>query len=118
MSKPLFYFGLTPQVAFFPESEDGHTAVKMRVAEGGDYLLDIGYHPTGTLDVRKVSANGHSMGTLVMARSRNTDDEELAYSNMVLVKLLKGENRIEFDQIRLPKAFTTCEPVHVRVIKF
>lgn len=118
MSKPLLYFGLTPQVAFFPESEDGHTAVKMRVAEGGDYLLDIGYHPTGTLDVRKVSANGHSMGTLVMARSRNTDDEELAYSNMVLVKLLKGENRIEFDQIRLPKAFTTCEPVHVRVIKF
>ena len=118
MSKPLLYFGLTPQVAFFPETSDGHTAINMRVAEGGDYLLDIGYHPTGSLDVRRVSANGHSMGTLVMARSRNTKEDELAYSNMVNVKLLKGENRIEFDQIRLPKSFTTCKPVHVRLIRF
>ena len=117
MSKPLLYFGLTPQVAFFPKSSDGHTAINMRVAEGGDYLLDIGYHPTGTLDVRRVSANGHPMGTLVMARSNNMGIDELAYSNMVTVKLLKGENRIEFDQIRLPKSFTYCEPVHVRLIQ-
>ena len=41
----------------------------------------------------------------------------IAHSNMVLVKLLKGENAITFRQIRLPKAFTPCEPVHLRVIK-
>ncbi|MBQ9555977.1 MAG: hypothetical protein IJV05_07115 [Muribaculaceae bacterium] len=116
MSRPLFHFGLTPQIAFFPDSPDGHTVITVSVAAGGDYLLDVGYHPTGTLDVRRVGANGHPMGTLVMASAQNADDDGLAYSNMVNIKLLKGENHIEFDQIRLPKAFTPCEPVHVRVI--
>ena len=119
MSKPLYYFGLTPQVAFFPgNDDDGHVAIPMNVAESGEYLLDIGYRPTGTLDVRRVSANGHPMGTLVMARSNREDAGDMAYSNMVKVLLLKGENSIEIDQIRLPKAFTPCEPVHVRLIKF
>jgi hypothetical protein len=119
MSKPLYYFGLTPQVAFFPGNVDnGHVAIPMNVAESGEYLLDIGYRPTGTLDVRRVSANGHPMGTLVMASSNSGDAGDMAYSNMVKVLLLKGENSIEIDQIRLPKAFTPCEPVHVRLIKF
>jgi len=117
MSRPLFHFGLTPQIAFFPDSPDGHTVITVSVAEGGDYLLDIGYRPTGTLDVRRVSANTHPMGTLVMARGNVLDVNGLAYSNMANVKLLKGENIIEIDQIRLPKTFTTCEPVHVRIIK-
>ena len=117
MSKPLLHFGLTPQVAFFPESIDGHATISVSVAQGGDYLLDVGYRPTGTLDVRRVTANTHPMGTLVMARTGNQGDAELVYSNLVTVKLLKGENTIGFDQIRLPKSFTPCEPAHVRIIR-
>ncbi len=118
MSKPMLHFGLTPQIAFFPDSPDGHSVIKVSVATGGDYMIDVGYRPTGTLDVRRVSANSHPMGTLVMAKNNNTESNELAYSNMVPVKLLKGANQIEIDQLRLPKTFTPCEPVHVRVIKF
>ena len=117
MSKPLLKFGLTPQIAFFPDSPDGHAVINVSVAVGGDYLIDVGYRPTGSLDVRRVSANSHPMGTLVMAKSNGADQEELVYSNIVAVKLLKGENHIEIDQLRLPKAFTPCEPVHVRVIR-
>lgn len=118
MSRPLMRFGLTPQVAFFPDDgADGHTTLTVSVAQGGDYLLDVGYQPTGTLDVRSVSANTHRMGTLVMARTRGQDLDTLCYSNMVAVKLLRGDNIIQFDQIRLPKAFTPCLPVHVRIIK-
>lgn len=117
MSKPLFYFGLTPQVAFFPDGTDGHATIMVSVAQGGDYLLDIGYRPTGTLDVRRVTANEHPMGTLVMTSAGAPDDGSLVYSNMITAKLLKGDNRIEIDQLRLPKAFTPCEPVHVRIIK-
>lgn len=116
MSRPLFHFGLTPQIAFFPETTDGHASIKVSVAWGGDYLLDVGYNPTGTLDVRRVSANNHPMGTLVMANVSNLDSNGLAYSNMVHVKLLKGDNIIQVDQIRLPKSFTPCEPVHLRII--
>ena len=116
MSKPLFRFGLTPQMAFFPPNTGDSIAITVWVAHGGDYLLDVGYHPTGTLDVRRVSANDHPMGTLVMAKGNVLSENELAYSNMVLVKLLKGENQIQFDQIRLPKSFTPCEPAHVRII--
>ena len=90
----------------------------MRVAEGGDYLLDIGDHPTGTLDVRRVSANSHPMGTLVMASGNMTDESGLAYSNMMRVKLLKGDNSIVIKQLRLPKAFTPCQPVHLRIISY
>ena len=93
MSKPLLHFGLTPQVAFFPESSDGHAEITVSVAEGGEYLLDMGYLPTGTLDVRRVSANSHPMGTLVMASAGLMDENDLAYSNMVAVKLLKGGAR-------------------------
>lgn len=117
MSRPLFHFGLTPQVAFFPDAPDGHAIVTVSVATGGDYLLDVGYHPTGTLDVRRVSANTHPMGTLVMASAGSVTQDSLVYSNMVNVKLLKGQNSIEFDQVKLPKSFTPCEPVHVRIIK-
>ena len=118
ISKPLFYFGLTPQVAFFPENTGSDsTSITVSVAEGGDYLLDVGYHATGTLDVRRVSANSHPMGTIVMASTVSTQDD-LSYSNMLHIKLLKGKNIIRFDQIRLPKSFTTCEPIHMRLIKY
>lgn len=118
MSKPLFNFGLTPQIAFFPHTIGlDHASVMVSVDRGGDYLIDIGYRPTGTLDVRRVSVNSHPMGTLVMASGNQLDVNGLAYSNMVAVKLLKGENSIAFDQIRLPKSFTTCEPIHIRIIK-
>ena len=115
---PLLHLGLTPQVAFFPETVDGKTVINVSVAEGGDYLIDVGYHPTGSLDVRRLSVNNHPMGTLVMASNINLDHNGLAYSNMVRAKLLKGNNTIEFKQIRLPKSFTPCEPVHVRVVKY
>ena len=120
MSRPLLRYGLTPQVAFYPQTSSSDSAiVVVNVARGGDYLLDIGYRPTGTLDVRRVSVNSHPMGTIVMASGASTDSYDgLAYSNMVSVKMLKGENIIRFDQIRLPKSFTTCEPVHVRIISF
>lgn len=120
MSRPLLRYGLTPQVAFYPQTSSNDSAiVVVNVARGGDYLLDIGYRPTGTLDVRRVSVNSHPMGTVVMASGASTDSQDgLAYSNMVSVKMLKGENIIRFDQIRLPKSFTTCEPVHVRIISF
>ena len=117
MSRPYLDFSLTPQIAFFPDSVGGHTTITVSVAQGGDYLLDVGYHPTGTLDVREVSVNGHPMGTLVMTSVNKLEMNGLAYSNMVTVELLKGENAISFRQIRLPKAFTPCEPFHVRVIK-
>ncbi len=117
MSKPLIRFGLTPQIVFFPDSPDGSATVTVNVASGGDYLLDIGYRPTGTLDVRRVSANTHPMGTLVMAQGNMLDANGLAYSNMVHMKLLKGKNTIEFSQIRLPKSFTPCTPVDIRIIK-
>ncbi len=118
ISKPLLYFGLTPQVAFFPENTGSDsTSITVSVAEGGDYLLDVGYHATGTLDVRRVSANSHPMGTIVMASTVSTQDD-LSYSNMLHIKLLKGKNIIRFDQIRLPKSFTTCEPIHMRLIKY
>ena len=116
MSRPLLHFGLTPQMAFFPNTDSDSTFITVTVARGGDYLVDVGYRPTGTLDVRRVSVNGHPMGTLVMASGATTGKDDLAYSNMVAVKLMKGENVIRFDQIRLPKAFTRCEPAHVRVI--
>ena len=117
MSRPYLDFNLTPQTAFFPDSAGGHTTITVSVAQGGDYLLDLGYHPTGTLDVREVSVNTHPMGTLVMTSVNELEINGLAYSNMVNVKLLKGENSIAFRQIKLPKAFTPCEPFHVRVIK-
>ncbi len=118
MSKPLFSYHLTPQIAFFPTVEGDSAVIHVSVARGGDYLLDIGYRPTGTLDVRRVSANTHPMGTLVMASGNMADDNGLAYSNMIRVKLLKGDNVITIRQLRLPKSFTPCEPVHVRVISF
>ena len=117
MSKPLFHFGLTPQIVYFPEGSDSLTTVTVSVAQGGDYLLDVGYHPTGTLDVRRVSANSHPMGTLVMAQGIILDTNGLTYSNMIHVKLLKGKNTLEFTQIRLPKSFTPCDPVDIRIIK-
>lgn len=118
MSKPLLYFHLTPQIAFFPKAEGDTTVLNVSVAQGGDYLIDIGYRPTGTLDVRKVSANNHPMGTLVMASGNLTVADGLAYSNMLKVKLLKGDNVITVSQLRLPKSFTPCEPVHMRVIRY
>ena len=117
MSKPHLDFHLTPQTAFLPDSVSGRTSITITVAQGGDYLLDVGYHPTGTLDVREVAVNTHPMGTLVMTSAGELDINGLAYSNMVNVKLLKGENVITFKQIRLPKAFTPCQPYHVRIIK-
>ena len=117
MSRPYLRFGLTPQVAFLPDSVGGHTTIKVSVAEGGDYLLDVGYHPTGSLDVREVSVNTHLMGTLVMNGTNEREINGLAYSNMVPVQLLKGSNAITFSQIRLPKSFTPCQPYHVRIIK-
>lgn len=117
MSKPMLHFGLTPQMAFFPKTEGDSLVMKISVAEGGDYFIDIGYNPTGSLDVRRVTVNGHPMGTLVMASGVTTETNGLPYSNMAMVKLLKGENVIRFDQIRLPKSFTPCEPVHLRVIR-
>ena len=119
MSKPLLYFHLTPQIAFFPHIAEGDTAViNVSVAQGGDYLIDIGYRPTGTLDVRKVSANSHPMGTVVMASGNQSVTDGLAYSNMLRVKLLKGNNVITVSQLSLPKSFTPCEPVHLRVIRY
>lgn len=119
MSKPLFRYHLTPQVAFFPKVLEGDSAVmKVSVAEGGDYLLDVGYRPTGTLDVRQVAANSHPMGTLVMSSGNLPDADGLTYSNMVRVKLLKGENRITVTQLKLPRSFTPCDPVHLRIISF
>ena len=118
MSKPLINFHLTPQIAFFPTTEEDSVTIHVSVARGGDYLLDVGYRPTGTLDVRHVSANSHPMGTLVMANGKQSDGSELSYSNMVHVKLLKGDNAITIKQLRLPKSFTPCTPVHVRVISF
>ena len=117
ISRPYLDFNLTPQIAFFPDSIDGHTTIIVSVAQGGDYLLDVGYHPTGTLDVREVSVNTHPMGTIVMTSVNELEINGLAYSNMITVNLLKGENSIAFRQIRLPKAFTPCEPFHVRIIK-
>ena len=118
MSKPLLRFYLTPQVAFFPKTEADTAVINVSVAKGGDYLLDIGYRPTGTLDVRKVAANGHPMGTLVMASANMLEEDGLAYSNMVRMILLKGNNVITISQLRLPKSFTPCEPVHVRIISY
>ena len=117
MSRPYLDFHLTPQTAFLPDSVGGHTTINVAVAQGGDYLLDVGFFPTGTLDVREVTVNSHPMGTLVMTSAGETDINGLAYSNMVNVKLLKGENLITFTQIRLPKAFTPCRLHHVRIIK-
>lgn len=119
MSRPLSKYHLTPQVVFIPNKvEEDTVTVNISVARGGDYLLDIGYRPTGTLDVRRISANGHPMGTLVMGGTNKPGSDGLAYSNMVRVKLLKGENRLTVVQLRLPKAFTPCEPVFLRVISF
>lgn len=118
MSRPLLHFGLTPQMAFFPPKANEMDSVLMTVtvARGGDYLIDVGYHPTGTLDVRRLTVNAHPMGTFVMASGVMANEGGLAYSNMVPVKLLKGENLIRIDQIRLPKTFTPCTPAHLRVI--
>ena len=116
MSRPLLRFGLTPQMAFLPKAVGDSTVITVKVASGGDYLIDVGYRPTGTLDVRRVTVNTHPMGTIVMASGAGLSEGEIAYSNMVNVKLLKGVNTIRIDQIRLPKAFTPCEPVHLRVI--
>ena len=116
MSKPMLYYHLTPQIAFFPSVEGDTVTINVSVAHGGDYLIDIGYRPTGTLDVRKLSINSHPMGTLVMASSNLPGSDGLAYSNMARVKLLKGDNVITVSQLMLPKSFTRCEPVHLRVI--
>jgi len=118
ISRPLLQLALTPQMAVFADSTDNHgrTSMKVSVAVGGDYLLDVGYEPTGSLDVREVLVNTHSMGTVVMARD-NVAREGVCYSNMVVVKLLKGDNLIEFEQVLLPKSFTPCRPRHVRIIK-
>ena len=58
------------------------------------------------------------MGTLVMASGKDSDVSKLTYSNMVRVKLLKGNNAITIKQLRLPKSFTPCTPVHVRINSF
>jgi len=116
MSRPHHDFTPTPQTAFLPDSASGQSSVIVSVAHGGDYLLDVGYHPTGTLDVREVMANGHPMGTLVMTSINGLNDNGLAYSNMVGIKLLKGRNVITIKQIRLPKSFTPCKPFHLRII--
>lgn len=118
MSKPLPIYHPTPQIAFFPTTESDTVVLNVSVAQGGDYLLDIGYRPTGSLDVRKVAVNGHPMSTLVMASGNLSLTNGLAYSNMAKIKLLKGENVITVTQLKLPKSFTPCEPVHLRVISF
>lgn len=115
MSRPHVASGLTPQVAFL-STDSAHTALTVNVAEGGDYLLDMGYYPTGSLDVRQASANGHLMGTIVMAAG-NAPRDSIVYCNMVNMKLLKGQNTITIQQIRLPKSFTACKPVFVRIFK-
>jgi len=119
VSRPLPALSLTPQMAVFADSVGGHTSMTVSVAQGGDYLLDVGYSPTGSLDVRQVTVNTHHMGTVVMARDdvSHAQGSGLCYSNMVVVKLLRGDNRIEFEQVRLPKSFTPCQPQHVRIIK-
>ena len=114
MSRPHVASGLTPQVAFL-NADSTVTTLTVNVAHGGDYMLDFGYRPTGTLDVRQVMANGHLMGTIVMAG--NADSDSIIYSNMVRVKLLKGQNALTIEQVRLPKSFTTCQAVFVRIIK-
>lgn len=116
MSKPQSSFYMTPQMALFPKVASDTVNLEVRVARGGDYLIDIGYEPTGTLDVRRLSANTHPMGTLVLASGNVPDQNGLAYSNMVKVKLLKGDNIITITQLLLPKSFTPCHPVHIRVI--
>ena len=116
MSKPLINYHLTPQIAFFPVAMNDTALINVSVAQGGDFLIDIGYRPTGTLDVRKVAVNSHPMGTVVMASGNNPDVNGLAYSNMVRVKMLKGDNVIMISLLRLPKAFTPCDPVHLRII--
>ncbi len=119
MCKPLFKFSLTPQIAFLPADSTGTIGISVSVAEGGDYLIDVAYRATGTLDVRDLLVNTHSMGTLVMTQTKRplSESDELIYSNMVAVKLLKGNNKVELRQIRLPKASTPCEAVHMRIIK-
>jgi len=114
MSRPLLQLSLTPQMALIADS--AYTSVTVTVSQGGDYLLDVGYEPTGSLDVRELRVNSHIMGTLVMARVAAPADG-VCYSNMVGVKLLKGDNQIELTQLRLPKSFTPCRPRHVRIIK-
>ena len=117
ISQPYINLSLTPQIVFFNDTATDSTTVKVSVSRGGDYLLDVGYKPTGTLDVRRVIANSHPMGTLVMSASSRQATEQAAYSNMVHIKLLKGENVITIKQIRLPKSFTPCQPVHMRIIQ-
>ena len=117
MSRPYLDFHLTPQTAFLTDSVGGRTTIAVTVAQGGDYILDVGFHPTGTLDVREVTVNNHLMGTVVMTSAGELEINGLAYSNKVNVKLLKGENHITFTQIRLPKPFTSCQLYHVRIIK-
>lgn len=118
MSRPYLSLGLTPQVAFLPEGDGDLSSVKVVVAHGGDYIIDVGYHPTGTLDVREVIANDVLMGTVVMSRQSELLSDGLYYSNMIVVGLLKGENVITLRQVRLPKAFTSCHAVHLRVTPF
>ena len=115
MSRPHAASGLTPQVAFIGPDTD-KTIVNVNVAQGGDYLLDVGFYPTGTLDVRQILANEHLMGTIAMS-GNNAASDSISYSNMVGIKLLKGPNAITLEQIRLPKSFTVCQPVYIRIFK-
>jgi len=115
ISRPYLRFAATPQVAMLPDSSTTSSSlvVNVKVQRGGDYLIDIGYLPTGTLDVRKIAVNNHLAGTVVMAQDRTST---LRYSNMLMVKLLRGDNTIEITPIALPKPYTPCTPRLLRVI--
>lgn len=119
MSKPLLRFNVPPQIVSIPNDNISHLAFNVNVDEGGDYMIDVAYRPTGTLDVRELSINTHPMGTLVMTQIKQpaNKSDELAYSNMVTIRLLKGKNKVELNQILLPKAFTPCKTIHMRIIK-
>jgi len=111
-SNPYRYYPFTPLTLLLPEDNDS-ISLKVSVEKGGTYLLNIGYDPTGNIDVRHVIVNTHPMGTLVMADRPNaapTPAGSSLMSSMVEVDLLKGSNTIVIKQLRLPWRFRSCLP--------
>lgn len=84
--------------------------ININVKHAGDHLLQVDYTTAGQCDAMLVNINSHPQGTLLMPAGNDT-----LRSNIVSVKLLRGNNRIVMR--RHPAVKASANPFTLRLIK-
>lgn len=97
---------LYEQAINFSDSLD----INVNVKHAGNHLLQVDYTTSGQCDAMLVNINSHPQGTLLMPSGNDT-----LHSNIVNVKLLRGNNRIVLH--RHPAVKASASPFTLRLIK-